>query len=149
MALNVNSCVDSIYAKETISPIKIPRTLELSNLTTSLSGQVTNLATTLLPLPSTSPVEPTVIELETHHFRNEARAERVFRMLNDNGGLDFMLCPLGAPLGGFLDNEYVSMLSAHGGYWDRKDFARVILVETGRDPEKPVEWLKVQKNQSL
>lgn len=79
--------------------------------------------------------------METHDFRSEARAERIFNMLNDNGGLDFML----TPLGGWVDNQYVSMLSAHSGYWDRRDFARVIVVETGREDERTVEWLRAQK----
>lgn len=79
--------------------------------------------------------------METHDFQSEGRAERIFGMLNDNGGLDFVL----TPFGGFVDNEYISMLSAHQGYWDRKDFARVVVVETGRENEKPVNWLKAQK----
>lgn len=79
--------------------------------------------------------------METHDFRSEARAERIFSMLNDNGGLDFML----APMGGWVDNEYVSMLSAHSSYWDRKDFARLIIVETGREDGKTVDWMRAQK----
>jgi len=62
-------------------------------------------------------------------------------MLNDNGGLDYVL----SPLGGWVDNQYVSMLSAHSGYWDRKDFARMVVVETGREDDKTVEWLRAQR----
>jgi hypothetical protein len=83
-------------------------------------------APTLLPTPFPAP-KKTTIEMETHDFRSEARAERIFGMLNDNGGLDFIL----TPMGGWVDNEYVSMLSAHSSYWDRKDFAWFIIVETG------------------
>ena len=79
--------------------------------------------------------------METHDFRSEARAERLFEMLNDNGGLDFIL----APLGEWVENEYVSMLSAHSGYWDRKDFARMIVVETGKEDGKIVDWLRALK----
>ena len=62
-------------------------------------------------------------------------------MLNDNGGLDFEL----TPAGGWVDNEYVSMLSAHSWYWDRKDFARMIIVETGREDDRTVDWLRAVK----
>lgn len=93
-------------------------------------------------LPSSSPTpEKATIEMETHDFRSEARAERIFSMLNDNGGLDFML----APMGGWVDNEYVSMLSAHSGYWDRIDFARLIIVETGKEDGKIIDWMRAQK----
>jgi hypothetical protein len=61
--------------------------------------------------------------------------------LNDNGGLDFEL----TPTGGWVDNQYVSMLSAHSSYWDRKDLARFIIVETGREDGKTVDWLRAQK----
>ena len=133
----MNPAVDSLYAKNNISAVQIPRTL-LPTPAGALSHAAT-VATSLLPQTS-SPVKST-IEMETHDFRSEARAERVFRMLNDNGGLDFML----APLGGWVDNEYVSMLSAHSGYWDRRDFARMIVVETGREDGKTVGWLRAQK----
>jgi len=83
--------------------------------------------------------------METHDFRSEARAERIFNMLNDNGGLDFVLMPMGVPLGGLLENDYVSMLSAHSGYWERKDFARVVIVETGREDGRTVDWLRAQR----
>src|SRR5436189_6090690 len=79
----------------------------------ALSNAAT-VSTSLLPQASSPTPEKSVIEMETHNFRGEARAERLFAMLNDNGGLDFML----APLGGWVGNEYVSMLSAHSGYWD-------------------------------
>jgi len=79
--------------------------------------------------------------METHDFRREARAERIFGMLNDNGGLDFEL----TPAGGWVDNEYVSMLTAHSWYWDRKDFARMIIVETGREDDRTVDWLRAVK----
>lgn len=133
----MNPAVDSLYAKNNISAVQIPRTL-LPNPAGALSHAAT-VATSLLP--QTSSPDKTTIEMETHDFRSEARAERVFSMLNDNGGLDFML----APLGGWVDNEYVSMLTAHSGYWDRGDFARMIIVETGREDEKTVDWLRAQK----
>jgi hypothetical protein len=133
----MNPAVDSLYAKNNISTVQIPRTL-LPTPVGALSHAAT-VATSLLP--QTSSREKPTIEMETHDFRSEARAERIFGMLNDNGGLDFML----TPLGGWVDNEYVSMLSAHSGYWDRQDFARMIVVETGREDGKTVDWLRVKK----
>jgi hypothetical protein len=134
----MNPAVDSLYARNNIAPVQIPRTLLVTP--TGVISHAATVATSLLP--SSSPiVEKAPIEMETHDFRSEARAERVFSMLNDNGGLDFVL----TPTGGWVDNEYVSMLSAHSGYWDRKDFARMIVVETGREDGKIVDWLRVQK----
>lgn len=134
----MNPAVDSSYAQHNISAIEIPRTL-LSTPAGALS-QAANVASSFLANSSSSP-EKVPIEMETHDFRSEARAERIFNMLNDNGGLDFML----APLGGWVDNQYVSMLSAHSGYWDRRDFARLIVVETGREEDRTVDWLRAQK----
>lgn len=133
----MNPAVDSDYARNNISPVEIPRTLR------PISGglsQAATLATSLLPSSAPAP-ETSVIELETHDFRSEARAERIFNMLNDNGGLDFVL----TPQGGWVDNQYVSMLTAHSGYWDRKDFARMVVVETGREDGKTVDWLRARK----
>jgi len=136
----MNPAVDSAYSRSNVSPIEIPRTL-LPTPAGAFSHAAT-VASSLLPT-STSPAPPEKlnIELETHDFRSEARAERIFQMLNDNGGLDFVL----SPLGGWVDNQYVSMLSAHSGYWDRKDFSRMIVVETGREDKKTVEWLRAQR----
>jgi DDHD domain len=134
----MNPAVDSAYARNNISPVQIPRNL-VHNPTGALT-QVATVATSLLPSVSATPEKGT-IEMETHDFRSEARAERIFNMLNDNGGLDFEL----TPSGGWVDNEYVSMLSAHSWYWERKDFARMMIVETGREDDKTVEWLRAVK----
>jgi len=135
----MNPAVDSSYARHNISAIEIPRTL-LPTPAGALS-QAANVASSFLTNTS-SPPEKVPIEMERHDFRSEARAERIFNMLNDNGGLDFML----TPMGGWVDNQYVSMLSAHSGYWDRRDFARLIVVETGREEDRTVDWLRAQKN---
>jgi hypothetical protein len=138
VALHMNPTVDCRYASNHITAVEIPRTLLHAPSALSNAAAV---ATSLLP-SSGAAIDKTHIELETHHFRNEARAERIFKMLNDNGGLDFVL----APSGGWVDNEYVSMLSAHGGYWDRRDFARVIMVETGRYDGITVDWMRAKRN---
>lgn len=143
MALCINAAVDAKYAQNNISPIKVPQKLEQSPA--GALSQAATVATSLLPTSSPAPPEESTIELETHDFRSEARAERLFKMLNDNGGLDFVLAPLELGPLGLLDNEYVSMLSAHSGYWDRKDFARMIIAETGRENGKTVDWLRAQK----
>jgi DDHD domain len=134
----MNPAVDSLYARNNITPVQIPRTL--SPTPTGVISHAATVATSLFPNPSPILAKAS-IEMETHDFRSEARAERVFSMLNDNGGLDFML----TPIGGWVDNEYVSMLSAHSGYWDRKDLARMIVVETGREERRIVDWLRAQK----
>jgi len=139
VALHMNPAVDCRYARNNITAVQIPRTL-LPTPTGVISHAAT-VATSLLPTSTPIAPEKSHIELETHDFRSEARAERVFEMLNDNGGLDFVL----TPIGGWVGNEYVSMLSAHSGYWDRKDFARMIIVETGREDGKTVDWLRSQK----
>jgi DDHD domain len=141
--LNVNACVDVIYAKNVISPVLIPRTLDPPHPT-----GISHAASLLLPSVPTSTATPVVIELETHDLDKEARAERLFQMMNENGGLDYVLSPIGVSLTGLLDMEYVSMLGAHVGYWERKDFARMILVETGREAGKTVEWLRVPKRRA-
>jgi len=135
----MNPAVDNAYARNNISAIEIPRTL-LPTPAGALSHAAT-VASSLLPSSNSPPPEKLTFELETHDFRSEARAERIFQMLNDNGGLDYVL----SPLGGWVDNQYVSMLSAHSGYWDRKDFARMVVVETGREDDKTVEWLRAQR----
>jgi DDHD domain len=137
----MNAAVDSGFARTKISPVQIPRLTPPTAAGGALS-QAAIVAAALLPTPS-PPIEPkkTSIEMETHDFRSEARAERIFAMLNDNGSLDFVL----TPTGGWVDNQYVSMLSAHSNYWDRKDFARFMIVETGREDGQTVEWLRVQR----
>jgi hypothetical protein len=134
----MNPAVDSAYARDNISAVQVPRTL-LPTPAGALS-HAANVASSLLPSATPTP-EKATIEMETHDFRSEARAERIFGMLNDNGGLDFVL----SPLGGWVDNEYVSMLTAHSGYWDRKDLARLLIVETGREDTRTVDWLRAQK----
>ncbi|KAK9473638.1 DDHD domain-containing protein [Dipodascopsis tothii] len=51
-----------------------------------------------------------------------------FYMLNSNGQLDYVIQPTGA-----LENQYISILTAHSGYWDTKEFAYLVGVETIKD----------------
>src|SRR5258708_38009789 len=67
------------------------------------------------------------VELETHDFTREFESEQKMKMLNDNGQIDWVI-----RLSGTLENQYLSMLTAHSGYWDNKDFERMVAIECGR-----------------
>lgn len=69
------------------------------------------------------------VELETRSFMEEARGEKIMRLLNDNGQLDWVI-----PLTGLVENQYLSMITAHSIYWDNRDFARLVAVECCRRP---------------
>lgn len=64
-------------------------------------------------------------------------AEKKMYMLNDNGQLDYII-----PLVGTLENQYLSMLSAHSSYWDTRDFARLVAIECSRREKGPEHALK-------
>lgn len=68
------------------------------------------------------------IELEERDFTSLQAAEKCMYHLNPNGQIDFVIPLQGGP----LDNQYLSMLSAHSGYWDNRDFARLVALECGR-----------------
>uniref|UniRef100_A0A060SYG1 ARAD1A12078p n=1 Tax=Blastobotrys adeninivorans TaxID=409370 RepID=A0A060SYG1_BLAAD len=74
---------------------------------------------------------PSEVELETRNFGREQDSEKKMLMLNDNGQIDWII-----PLTGTLENQYVSMLTAHSSYWDNKDFARMVAIECGRERGK-------------
>lgn len=79
-------------------------------------------------LESTLPTDP--IELEERDFRSLKVAEKRMYQLNPNGQIDYVIPLQGGP----LDNQYLSMLTAHSGYWENKDFARLVALECGRRP---------------
>lgn len=81
------------------------------------------------PLPDL-PVE---VELQERDYTALRQAERRMYLLNHNGQIDFVI-----PLQGALENQYLSMLTAHSGYWENKDFARMVALECGRSV-KPAE----------
>ncbi|KAK9449734.1 DDHD domain-containing protein [Limtongia smithiae] len=51
------------------------------------------------------------------------------RCLNENGQIDYVVQPSGP-----LDNQYISILTAHSGYWENKEFAYLVAVECSREP---------------
>lgn len=71
---------------------------------------------------------PSNVELETHNFTREEIAEKRAYLLNDNGQIDYYM----RYGGGALEIQYITMLGAHSSYWISKDFARFIVIETGR-----------------
>lgn len=58
------------------------------------------------------------------------KAERLMYELNSNGQIDYVV-PLQV-YGPLENNQYFSMLTAHSGYWETKDFARLVAIECGR-----------------
>lgn len=83
-----------------------------------------------------------VVELQDHDFKRETAGEDRMYMLNDNGQIDWVI-----PLTGTLENQYVSMITAHSGYWDNRDFARLVAIECTRKPgrDSAIDQFKVQK----
>jgi hypothetical protein len=81
------------------------------------------------PMLSDSVKASPAVELETRSFVEEARGDKIMRLLNDNGQLDWVI-----PLTGIVENQYVSMITAHSIYWDNRDFARLVAVECCRRP---------------
>jgi len=89
---------------------------------------------------------PSNIELETHDFSREELAEKRLFLLNDNGQLDWYLS-VQRP----LENQYLNMLGAHSSYWESRDFARMLVVEVGRESGrgKTVRGMRVQKKRGF
>lgn len=88
---------------------------------------------------TTSP--PKSIPLQKRDFAREHQAEQEMRGLNDNGQIDWIV-----PLTGALENQYVSMITAHSNYWDNKDLARMCAIESCREtgPQNTIEQFRVR-----
>lgn len=69
----------------------------------------------------------TEVELEVRDFEHEHQLEERLYLLNDNGQFDWVI-----PLMGTLEKQYISILTTHSGYWDNKDFARMVAIECVR-----------------
>jgi hypothetical protein len=89
---------------------------------------------------------PSNIELETHDFSREELAEKRLFLLNDNGQIDWYLSVMKP-----LENQYLNMLGAHSSYWESRDFARMLVVEVGRQVGKSgtVRAMRVQKKRGF
>ncbi|ODQ68405.1 hypothetical protein NADFUDRAFT_81377 [Nadsonia fulvescens var. elongata DSM 6958] len=95
-----------------------PPSSPLPNQIFDLEGEETDIGLSHLPEE---------VEMESMDFKREAEAEEKMFQLNENGQIDWVL-----PLNGTLENQYVSMLKAHTGYWESKDLARFIAIECVR-----------------
>lgn len=65
--------------------------------------------------------------------RRDNRFERIVKTrmhaLNENGQIDFVMHPTGP-----LENQYISILTAHSGYWESSEFAYLVAAECSRSP---------------
>ncbi|OLL24515.1 putative phospholipase [Neolecta irregularis DAH-3] len=122
VAQKLSPTVDSRYAS-LLAPTIIPP------LSASLFSTFS--FRSLFPGSETSPPQttrqPSIIELSLHDFSRESIAENRFGMLNDYSQLDFVLEPQGV-----VENQYLSMIGAHGSYWSSREFARFLIIEIGR-----------------
>lgn len=142
IAYQMNATVDSGFAKS-LPPTQIPSTTApfFSSLRFPFSSTSTSQAE-LADRPDLKSL-PSQVELETHDFTRETLADQRMRLLNENGTLDYVL-----PTSGYIDNQYLSMVYAHQGYWDSKEFARLVVIECGRPPEAVV-FKGVKKSQTI
>ncbi|CCG84077.1 protein of unknown function [Taphrina deformans PYCC 5710] len=132
IAYRMNPTIDSGFA-QSLPPTQVPSTTApfFSSLKLPFGGTGTSQAANserpeLRYLPSQ-------VELETHDFERETIADQRLHLLNENGSLDYVL-----PMSGYIDNQYLSMVYAHQGYWDSKEFARLIIIECGRQEGKVI-----------
>lgn len=155
IAYRLNPTVDPEYAS-TVRTAYVPST------TSSFLGTISSTLRSVLPGTSTSqdsaspfntapaqramPRLPSNIELETHDFSREELAEKRLFLLNDNGQIDWYLSVMKP-----LENQYLNMLGAHSSYWESRDFARMLVVEVGRQVGKSgtVRAMRVQKKRGF
>lgn len=78
------------------------------------------------------PQLPTTVELPQHDFGRERIADARLALLNENKQIDYLLPASGGLLEG--SSQYLSMMTAHQAYWDSAEFARVLVLECGREP---------------
>ena len=118
IAYRLSGTVDSSFAKT------LPPTLLPSHAAPFLSKLFSS--STQVDKPRIDRL-PSQVELEEHDFSRESAAEKRLNLLNENGQLDYIL-----PNTGFMDQQYLNMIYAHQGYWDSREFARLIVIECGR-----------------
>jgi hypothetical protein len=137
IAYQVNATVDPQYAAS-LKKAQVPSATtgffeSIGNAMRSITPGVSS--TTDLPVGQVSKPAgmnrlPSQLEMEVHDFTREEIAEKKFYLLNDNGQMDYFLCPDSGP----LSFQYINMLSAHSSYWESCDFVRLVVVEVGRKP---------------
>ncbi|PMD35468.1 hypothetical protein L207DRAFT_570001 [Hyaloscypha variabilis F] len=137
IAYKVNAAVDPQYAASL-------KTAHVPSATTGFFESIGNAMRSMAPggssstevpvgqLPKPAGINrlPSQLEMEVHDFTREEIAEKKFALLNDNGQIDYFLCP--EP--GLLSFQYINMLSAHSSYWESSDFIRLVVLEVGRRP---------------
>ncbi|KAF2483188.1 DDHD domain-containing protein [Neohortaea acidophila] len=137
VAYRMNAAVDAAYSaslKQAHIPSATPGWFGVGTKTSLFSGKTSSIKPTAAKnTASTTPTTtlprlPSNVELETHNFTREERAEKRMYLLNDNGQIDFFV----RYGGGAFDIQYLTMLSAHSSYWLLKDFVRMVVTETGR-----------------
>jgi hypothetical protein len=136
IATRLNAAVDAVYASS-LEDAKVPSTSTGWFAAVSYAMRTVSPGTATVPeldigeLPKPMPVRlPSQVEMEVHDFTREEIAESKFYLLNDNGQIDYFLNSGGGPLA----SQYLDMLGAHSSYWDSFDFARMLVVEVGRNP---------------
>jgi len=134
IAYRLNPTVDAEYAKSLKTAYVPSTTSSLFDAFTSTIRSVFPGAAASGPNGSSLPMHPNMtrlpstMELETHNFSREELAEKRLQLLNDNGQLDWYLSVMRP-----LENQYLNMLGAHSSYWESRDFARMCVVEAGRE----------------
>jgi len=128
VSYRMNAAVDAAYAaslKQAWIPTATAGWFGAKGSTGWFAGSSSSHASKAPPLPRL----PSNVEMETHNFTREEVAEKRMHLLNDNGQIDYFLRYGGGP----LEIQYLTMLGAHSSYWLLKDFARMIVMEVGRE----------------
>ncbi|KAF2461013.1 DDHD domain-containing protein [Lineolata rhizophorae] len=135
VAYALNAAVDATYAaalKPALVPSAVAPFFSFPNPFGRSSAASVAPATSATGSASKRPAGPThlpsTVELETHDFSREERAEARAALLNDNMQIDYYLRAGGGP----LTLQYLTMLGAHSSYWVSADFVRFVVVEVGR-----------------
>ncbi|KAK9320479.1 DDHD domain-containing protein [Lipomyces orientalis] len=139
IAYRLNPCVDPEYAeklRQAVLSVPIIRSGIFRRLFSKdkkparplqrHAGDAKDTTYSFTRAPSSLPVSPQ-IELETRDFRYEKIVKTRMHCLNENGQIDYLLQPRGA-----LENQYISILTAHSGYWESKEFAYLVAQECSR-----------------
>ncbi|OAQ57370.1 DDHD domain-containing protein [Pochonia chlamydosporia 170] len=87
------------------------------------------------------------VQQNAHNYTPEEISERKAFELNDNGQIDYMLSGVGGP----LEVQYVTMLTAHMSYWSNRDFVRTLVREIGRRPgrEGTILSMRAQRKETV
>lgn len=134
IAYRMNATIDSSLSS-VLPPTQLPTastpffaSLKLPFTSTSQSISQSGAVT---PDPSDRPELknlPSQVELQDHDFSRESLADARLHLLNENHQLDYSL-----PSTSYMEHQYLSMIYAHQGYWESKEFARLVVLECGKE----------------